>query len=111
MSVSVAFFKFNFANSPVDAASADDPNEVSLEKDEEMEVLDKKGKWWKVKKTDGTTGSTSQITLFCSSRLTLDSLQLHRLTISCSHEVRPLYCSLKLSRDPACHQLIDLLYE
>ncbi|KAI0727860.1 hypothetical protein C8Q72DRAFT_429439 [Fomitopsis betulina] len=37
-------------------ASADDPNEISFQKGEIMEILDKQGKWWQAKKADGTVG-------------------------------------------------------
>lgn len=37
-------------------ASPDDPNEVSFMKGEVMEVMDDKGKWWQVKKDDGSIG-------------------------------------------------------
>jgi len=38
------------------SASADDPNEISFTKGEVLEVLDKQGKWWQAKKSDGTVG-------------------------------------------------------
>ncbi|KAJ1722210.1 Transmembrane osmosensor [Coemansia erecta] len=37
-------------------ANPDDPNEVSITKDEVMLVIDDSGKWWQVKKEDGTVG-------------------------------------------------------
>ncbi|KAJ2353329.1 Transmembrane osmosensor [Coemansia erecta] len=37
-------------------ANPDDPNEVSIAKDEVMLVIDDSGKWWQVKKDDGTVG-------------------------------------------------------
>ncbi|KAJ2305771.1 Transmembrane osmosensor, partial [Coemansia sp. RSA 2706] len=37
-------------------ANADDPNEVSIAKDEVMLVIDDSGKWWQVKKDDGVVG-------------------------------------------------------
>ncbi|KAJ2766171.1 Transmembrane osmosensor [Coemansia nantahalensis] len=37
-------------------ANADDPNEVSIVKDEIMLVVDDSGKWWQVKKEDGSVG-------------------------------------------------------
>jgi len=36
--------------------SADDPNEISFSKGETLEILDKQGKWWQAKKSDGTVG-------------------------------------------------------
>lgn len=44
-----------------DGASADDPNEISFQKGEIMEILDKQGKWWQAKKADGTVGSESTL--------------------------------------------------
>ncbi|KAF8560141.1 hypothetical protein OG21DRAFT_1479977 [Imleria badia] len=37
-------------------ASPDDPNEISFTKGEILDILDKQGKWWQAKKTDGTVG-------------------------------------------------------
>ncbi|KAJ2159044.1 Transmembrane osmosensor [Coemansia sp. RSA 562] len=37
-------------------ANPDDPNEISIAKDEVMLVIDDSGKWWQVKKDDGTVG-------------------------------------------------------
>ncbi|GBE77631.1 High osmolarity signaling protein [Sparassis crispa] len=37
-------------------ASVDDPNEISFSKGETLEILDKQGKWWQAKKSDGTVG-------------------------------------------------------
>ena len=44
-----------------DTASADDPNEISFDKNEVLEILDKQGKWWQAKKADGSVGSESSI--------------------------------------------------
>jgi hypothetical protein len=41
----------------IDTASADDPNELSFQKGELMDIVDNSGKWWQAKKADGTTGS------------------------------------------------------
>ncbi|KAI0094248.1 hypothetical protein BDY19DRAFT_981804 [Irpex rosettiformis] len=38
-------------------ANTEDPNEISFEKNEMLEILDKQGKWWQAKKEDGTIGS------------------------------------------------------
>ncbi|KAI9282585.1 hypothetical protein BY458DRAFT_467881 [Sporodiniella umbellata] len=37
-------------------ASADDPSELSFEKGDTLEVLDKRGNWWQARKPDGSTG-------------------------------------------------------
>ena len=37
-------------------ANPSDPHEVSLEKDEIVTILDRKGNWWKARKEDGTLG-------------------------------------------------------
>lgn len=37
-------------------ASADDPNELSFNKGEILDIVDNSGKWWQAKKSDGTTG-------------------------------------------------------
>ncbi|KAJ1975171.1 Transmembrane osmosensor [Dimargaris xerosporica] len=42
--------KYNYEASP------DDPNELSFEKDEFMEIVDIKGKWWQARKMDGSIG-------------------------------------------------------
>ena len=38
-------------------ANPDDPNEISFQKGEVLDILDKQGKWWQAKKEDGTVGS------------------------------------------------------
>jgi len=40
-----------------DTGSADDPNEITFAKGEFLDILDKQGKWWQAKKSDGTVGS------------------------------------------------------
>ncbi|KAI8063829.1 hypothetical protein BC940DRAFT_306946 [Gongronella butleri] len=37
-------------------ANPQDPNELSFEKNEVMEVIDRKGNWWQARKMDGTVG-------------------------------------------------------
>jgi len=37
-------------------ASLDDPSELSFTKGETLEILDKTGKWWQAKRSDGTSG-------------------------------------------------------
>ncbi|KAF9654119.1 hypothetical protein BDM02DRAFT_19079 [Thelephora ganbajun] len=36
--------------------SADDPNEISFAKGETLDILDKQGKWWQARRSDGTVG-------------------------------------------------------
>jgi len=37
-------------------ASVDDPNEISFTKGELLDIVDKQGKWWQAKKSDGSVG-------------------------------------------------------
>ncbi|ORX58845.1 hypothetical protein DM01DRAFT_1405465 [Hesseltinella vesiculosa] len=37
-------------------ANPQDPNELSFEKNEVLQVLDRKGNWWQARKSDGTVG-------------------------------------------------------
>ncbi|EJC98677.1 uncharacterized protein FOMMEDRAFT_23494 [Fomitiporia mediterranea MF3/22] len=37
-------------------ASPDDANEISFDKNDILEILDKQGKWWQAKKADGSVG-------------------------------------------------------
>jgi len=37
-------------------ASADDPNEISFSKGEILDIVDKQGKWWQARKSDGSVG-------------------------------------------------------
>ncbi|VDB84224.1 unnamed protein product [Peniophora sp. CBMAI 1063] len=37
-------------------ASADDPNEISFAKGEILDIIDKQGKWWQARRSDGTLG-------------------------------------------------------
>ncbi|OBZ68393.1 High osmolarity signaling protein SHO1 [Grifola frondosa] len=65
-----------------DTASSDDPNEISFSKGELLEIVDKQGKWWQAKKTDGSVGSESRILLSRAGELTAS-----------------ISCTLKLSAD------------
>ncbi|KAG6811573.1 hypothetical protein H0H92_006822 [Tricholoma furcatifolium] len=38
-------------------ASPDDPNEISFSKGEILDIMDKNGKWWQARKSDGKVGS------------------------------------------------------
>lgn len=38
------------------SANPEDPNEISFDKAEQLDVIDNKGKWWQVKKTNGQIG-------------------------------------------------------
>lgn len=40
----------------IDTANPDDPNELSFQKGEVLEILNKSGNWWQAKKQDGTIG-------------------------------------------------------
>ncbi|CAO3635704.1 unnamed protein product [Cunninghamella blakesleeana] len=37
-------------------ASPDDPNELSFERGEVLEIVDRRGNWWQARKSDGTVG-------------------------------------------------------
>ena len=37
-------------------ANPSDPHEISLEKDEIVTIMDRKGNWWRARKEDGTLG-------------------------------------------------------
>ena len=40
----------------LDSASLQDPNELSFEKGEILEIVDRKGNWWQARKKDGAIG-------------------------------------------------------
>ena len=40
-----------------DQASPDDPNEISFGQGEILDIVDKSGKWWQARTSDGRTGS------------------------------------------------------
>ena len=48
---------FLFIHICTDTGSADDPNEITFAKGEVLEIVDKQGKWWQARKSDGTVGS------------------------------------------------------
>lgn len=54
-------------------ANPDDPNEISFQKGDVLDILDKQGKWWQAKKEDGSVGSEFFFALLAynSSSLTL----------------------------------------
>ena len=61
-----------------DTANPDDPNEISFQKGEILDILDKSGKWWQAKKADGKAGSTLVAhILILISLTTIPLLQLH----------------------------------
>lgn len=41
---------------PLDTASPEDPNELSFGKNDVLEIVDTKGKWWQAKRKDGAIG-------------------------------------------------------
>jgi hypothetical protein len=51
-------------------ASSHDPGEISIFRGEVVEVKDKQGMWWLVKKSNGRTGSGSVSFSYSSSTLT-----------------------------------------
>lgn len=59
MSVIFSAFHRDFHTCFIDTASPDDPNEISFVKGEILDIVDKQGKWWQAKKTDGSMGSKS----------------------------------------------------
>jgi SHO1 osmosensor len=42
-----------------DSAVPDDPTEISFQQGEILDVLERQGVWWQVKKGDGSVGSKS----------------------------------------------------
>lgn len=50
----------------IDTANPDDPNELSFQKEEVLEILNKSGNWWQAKKQDGTIGIVPSNYVSCS---------------------------------------------
>ena len=67
-----------------DTGSVDDPNEISFAKNELLDILDKQGKWWQVRKFDGTVGSK-----YPFAAEALDPIEHH--VPSCSFKLPPNY--------------------
>lgn len=42
----------------IDHAASDDPGELAFKKGEILDVLDRSGKWWEARRSDGRSGST-----------------------------------------------------
>lgn len=40
----------------LDQANPDDPNELSFDKGETLDIVDRNGNWWQARKADGTIG-------------------------------------------------------
>ena len=40
----------------IDRANPQDPSELSFSKNEELEIIDRNGNWWKARKQDGSVG-------------------------------------------------------
>ena len=40
----------------IDAASPEDPNELNFNKDDVLDIVDNKGKWWQARRADGVIG-------------------------------------------------------
>jgi SHO1 osmosensor len=40
----------------IDKASVQDPNELSFDKGEILEIVDRKGNWWQARKNNGAIG-------------------------------------------------------
>lgn len=53
----LCWLQVNAHHFDIDSASPDDPNEISFQKGEILDIVDKQGKWWQAKKSDGTIGS------------------------------------------------------
>ena len=60
-----------------DTASPDDPNEITFAKGEILEILDKNGKWWQARKSDGTVGSESCLVFVHKTLADTGASQLH----------------------------------
>jgi hypothetical protein len=59
--VTSPFLRMNMLILTITAADTADPHvphEISLSKGEILDIIDNSGKWWQVRKEDGTLGST-----------------------------------------------------
>ena len=91
--VCYSYFMFYFCPhaTVTDTANPDDPNEISFTKGESLEIIDKQGKWWQAKKTDGSVGSMCLVaTISTYQVLTLVSSRQsrHRITSKSSDHRR-----------------------
>ena len=75
-----------------DTGSADDPNEISFQKGELLDILNKQGKWWGVKKSDGTVGGE-----YSSAAETSDLTECHVYSCPFKLPTTPLRSSLTLT--------------
>ncbi|KAH7927001.1 hypothetical protein BV22DRAFT_1061737 [Leucogyrophana mollusca] len=88
-------------------ASPDDPNEISFVVGEVLEVVDTEGKWWQVKKSDGTVGIArfSYLRIIESSRLIPDCRGFAGTAVpetppSASYQAKVLYAHIPSPNDP-----------
>jgi hypothetical protein len=70
-----------------DQAASDDPGELAFRKGEILEVLDRSGKWWEARRSDGRSGSTCAFLDYFSVNTKLSLYLFH----SCTVELPPGY--------------------